>query len=90
MIERDDIVVAVVAAAGGGGLTGRTRLQKTVYLLDQLGLNSGFQYDYASLWPVFAQLRQRNGRREGAESVEGRVWPSEKRWRDLQYFSCEE
>jgi uncharacterized protein len=55
MIEREDIVAAVVAAAGGR-LTSRVRLQKTVYLLDRLGLGSGFDYDYHHYGPYSRDL----------------------------------
>jgi uncharacterized protein len=55
MIEREDIVAAVVAAAEGT-LTGRVRLQKTVYLLDQLGLDSGFKFDYHHYGPYSRDL----------------------------------
>jgi uncharacterized protein YwgA len=55
MKEREDVVAAVVAAAGGR-LTGRVRLQKTVYLLDQLGLNSGFAYEYYHYGPYSRDL----------------------------------
>lgn len=55
MIEREHIVAAVVAAAGGK-LTSRIRLQKSVYLLDQLGLDSGFDYDYHHYGPYSRDL----------------------------------
>ena len=55
MIEREDIVAAVVAAAGGE-LTSRVRLQKSVYLLDRLGLKSGFEYDYYHYGPYSRDL----------------------------------
>jgi uncharacterized protein len=55
MKEREDIVAAVVAAAGGQ-LAGRVRLQKTVYLLDRLGLNSKFEYDYHHYGPYSRDL----------------------------------
>jgi len=54
-MDRENIVAAVVAAAGGR-LTGRVRLQKTVYLLDRLGLNSGFEYDYHHYGPYSRDL----------------------------------
>jgi uncharacterized protein len=54
-MEREDVVVAVVAAAGGK-LTSRVRLQKTVYLLDRLGLRSGFDYDYHHYGPYSREL----------------------------------
>jgi uncharacterized protein YwgA len=55
MVEREDVVAAVVAAAGGK-LTSRVRLQKTVYLLDRLGLRSDFQYDYHHYGPYSRDL----------------------------------
>jgi hypothetical protein len=54
-MEREDIVTAVLAA-GGGSLIGRVRLQKAVYLLDQLGLNSGFSYEYHHYGPYSRDL----------------------------------
>lgn len=54
-IEREDIVAAVVAAAGGR-LTSRVRLQKSVYLLDQIGLESGFDYAYHHYGPYSRDL----------------------------------
>lgn len=50
MTEREEVVAAIVSAAGGE-LTGKVRLQKIVYLLDQLGLNSGFNYEYYHYGP---------------------------------------
>jgi uncharacterized protein YwgA len=55
MIAREDIVTAVVAAAGGQ-LTSRMRLQKSVYLLERLGLGSGFDYDYYHYGPYSRDL----------------------------------
>lgn len=55
MREREDVAAAVIAAAGGA-LTGRVRLQKTVYLLDRLGLNSGFSFDYHHYGPFSRDL----------------------------------
>jgi uncharacterized protein YwgA len=55
MKEREDVVAAVVAAAGGR-LTGRVRLQKTIYLLDQLGLGSGFSHEYYHYGPYSSDL----------------------------------
>jgi uncharacterized protein YwgA len=55
MTEREDIVAAVVGGAGGT-LTSRVRLQKTVYLLDRLGLNSGFDYEYHNYGPYSRDL----------------------------------
>jgi uncharacterized protein YwgA len=55
MIEPEDKVAAVVDAAGGM-LVSRVRLQKTVYLLDQLGLSSGFSYEYHHYGPYSRDL----------------------------------
>jgi uncharacterized protein len=54
-MEREDIVAAVVGAAGGE-LTGRVRLQKALYLLDRLGLDSGFSYEYHHYGPYSRDL----------------------------------
>ena len=54
-MEREDVVTAVVAAAGNQ-IIGRVRLQKTVYLLDRLGLNSGFGYEYHHYGPYSRDL----------------------------------
>lgn len=55
VMEREYVVAGVVAAAGGR-LTGRVRLQKVVYLLDRLGLNSGFTYEYHHFGPFSREL----------------------------------
>jgi len=55
MIEPEDKVAAVVDAAGGT-LVSRVRLQKTVYLLDQLGLGSGFEFEYHHYGPYSRDL----------------------------------
>jgi uncharacterized protein len=50
MPEIDELVVGAVALAGGE-LVGRIRLQKVVYLLDQLGMNSGAPFEYHHYGP---------------------------------------
>jgi uncharacterized protein YwgA len=50
MPELDQLVVGAVALAGGE-LVGRIRLQKVIYLLDQLGMNSGAQFTYHHYGP---------------------------------------
>ncbi len=60
MIEPEDKVAAVVDAAGGT-LVSRVRLQKTVYLLDQLGLSSGFNYEYHHYGPYSRDLDNATG-----------------------------
>lgn len=55
MMEREHIVAAVVAA-GGGQLISHVRLQKTFYLLEQLGLQSGFKFYYHHFGPYSAEL----------------------------------
>lgn len=55
MIEPEDKIAAIVDAAGGR-LVSRVRLQKTVYLLDQLGLTSGFSYEYHHYGPYSRDL----------------------------------
>lgn len=55
MTERETKVAAVLDAAGGE-LVGRIRLQKVVYLLDQLGFESGFDYSYHHYGPYSRDL----------------------------------
>lgn len=55
MTEPED-KVAVVVEAAGGTLVSRVRLQKTVYLLDQLGFKSGFDYEYYHYGPYSREL----------------------------------
>lgn len=52
-----DIPSLVVAA--GGEVVGKIRLQKVVYLLDQIGLNSGFSYEYFHYGPYSENLAER-------------------------------
>lgn len=56
-LRREKLIRAVIAAAGGR-IVGRIRLQKVLYLLDQLGLNSGFTYEYHHYGPYSDELFQ--------------------------------
>src|SRR5262245_44921465 len=60
----------------GGEIVGKIRLQKEVYLLDQIGLQSGFSFEYHHYGPyseeladqveddaIFGRLRADSGRR---------------------------
>ncbi len=53
----EDIAVGVVAL-NGGTLVGRTRLQKTVFLLDQCGMESGLEFEYLHYGPYCVDLAQ--------------------------------
>ncbi len=55
MTEREEVVAAVVSAAGGQ-VVGRVRLQKLVYLLEQLGLDSSFEFEYHHYGPYSRDL----------------------------------
>ena len=44
--------------AAGGEIVGKVRLQKIVYLLDQMGLNSGFSYEYHHYGPYSEELAE--------------------------------
>lgn len=48
--------IASLVAALGGEIVGKIRLQKVVYLLDRLGLNSGFSYSYHHYGPYSSEL----------------------------------
>jgi uncharacterized protein YwgA len=54
-LAQETIVQSVVAAAGGQ-VAGRVRLQKLVFLLDKLGLNSSFDYAYHHYGPYSSGL----------------------------------
>src|SRR4051812_7285027 len=51
-----DIPSLVMAA--GGEIVGKIRLHKVVYLLDQIGLDSGFSYDYYHYGPYSEDLAE--------------------------------
>jgi len=53
-----DRLIAEVTAAAGGKIVGRVRLQKVFYLLDKMGLNSGFRYEYHHYGPYSADLSE--------------------------------
>lgn len=55
MIEREEIVATLLKVAGGR-MVGRVRFQKVAFLLDKLGLNSGFQYNYGNYGPFSHDL----------------------------------
>lgn len=50
MTNLSDIVVNIVALSGGS-LTGRIRLQKIAYLLEQLGMGAGVEFSYHHYGP---------------------------------------
>lgn len=50
------VEVSDIIKAAGGEIVGKIRLQKMVYLLDQLGLESGFSFDYHHYGPYSAEL----------------------------------
>lgn len=49
-MNREDVVASVVEAAGGE-IIARVRLQKAIYLLDQLGFKTGFEFEYHHFGP---------------------------------------
>ena len=50
MPQLDDLVVGLVALSGGE-LVGRIRLQKVMYLLENLGMDSGVPFEYHHFGP---------------------------------------
>ncbi|MBX6323715.1 MAG: hypothetical protein IRY94_18010 [Rhodospirillaceae bacterium] len=51
----DDVAVAIVGL-NGGELAGRTRMQKTAFLLEQAGMRSGLGFIYHHYGPFSADL----------------------------------
>lgn len=68
-IEREDIVAALVAAAPGQQLISRVRLQKTAYLLEQLGFERGLRFEYYHYGPYSRELDNAIGDAEAFELV---------------------
>lgn len=56
MSRKPEYYVADIIRAAGGRLASRVRLQKLGYLLDQLGLDSGFRYAYHHYGPYSRDL----------------------------------
>ena len=50
--------IASLVRAAGGEIVGKIRLQKMVYLLDQMGLNSGYPFEYHHYGPYSESLAQ--------------------------------
>lgn len=69
IIEREDIVAALVAAAPGQKLISRVRLQKTAYLLEQLGLGRGLSFEYYHYGPYSRDLDNAIGDAEAFDLV---------------------
>lgn len=55
-MNTEKLVAEIVALNDGKKLVGKTRLQKTFYLLDQLGMNSGAEFDYHHYGPYSADV----------------------------------
>ncbi|MCF1505575.1 hypothetical protein L0F51_17625 [Afifella sp. H1R] len=58
MADKGQILVREVIEAAGGEVVGRIRLQKIVYLLEQLGLKSGFSFSYYHYGPYSEGLAE--------------------------------
>lgn len=52
------IDVPSLVMAAGGEIVGKIRLQKVIYLLDQMGLDSGFSYEYFHYGPYSGDLAE--------------------------------
>lgn len=57
MSDLANIVVGIIAL-NGGRIVGKTRLQKTFYLLNACGLNTGVEFDYYKYGPFSSELAQ--------------------------------
>ena len=73
-------LVADLVLLAGGELTGRVRLQKIMYLLDNKGLSSGASYFYyhygpysEDLWDAVSDAKFFDGLREETSSPDGHV-----------------
>ena len=68
-MKREEIIVALLKAAGGQ-MDGRVRLHKVAYLLDRLGMESGFRFDYHHYGPFSRDLDNAVADAEAFELVE--------------------
>jgi uncharacterized protein len=84
MREREDVVVAVIAAAPDGRLASRIRLQKSVYLLDRLGFESGFEFEYHHYGPYSRELDNATADAKALKLIDERI---EHRLRDGAGYS---
>ncbi len=73
MREREDVVVTVIAAAPDGRLASRIRLQKSVYLLDRLGFESGFEFDYHHYGPYSRELDNATADAKALKLIDERI-----------------
>jgi uncharacterized protein YwgA len=55
------IMVAALVSLNGGKIVGKTRLQKTVYLLKSCGVDLGFDFDYHHYGPYSEELSIASG-----------------------------
>jgi uncharacterized protein YwgA len=53
---QSELAAQAVIAAAGGRIVGRIRLQKIIFLIDQLGFESGFTYSYYHYGPYSEEL----------------------------------
>lgn len=73
MIDLSDLVVGMVAL-NGGMMVGKTRLQKSFFLLERCGMGSGADFDYHNFGPFSAEVAMAT---DDAVAV-GRLLPEEK------------
>jgi uncharacterized protein YwgA len=73
MTEREDIVFAVMAVARDRRITSRVRLQKSVYLLNVLGLKSGFAFEYHHYGPYSRELDNATADAIALELIQERI-----------------
>jgi len=69
-----DLVVGLVAL-NNGEVVGKTRLQKLVYLLDQCGMESGFEFDYHNFGPFSSELARESDFASETGRLEAREKP---------------
>lgn len=70
----EDAVVGIVAL-NGGELIGRTRLQKTAFLLERSGMNSGLEFEYHRFGPFSAEIARGSEIAAGSGQLELEVRP---------------
>ncbi|MGA8379759.1 MAG: hypothetical protein WB710_01370 [Stellaceae bacterium] len=68
-MTKPDKLIADVLAAAHGEIVGRIRLQKIVYLLDQVGMDSGLRFHYHHYGPYSRELDEALFRAQALQGV---------------------
>lgn len=72
-MKNDSQKLADIIADAGGNIIGRTRLQKTAYLLEAAGVGEGFHFDYYYYGPYSEELAQAASTAQARKFIEEKI-----------------